>query len=913
MASGDTHFISESCGVQHITESSISGRIVGGSEAAPGAWPWQAMLVEYYQDLDEFGFVCGGTLIKSQWVLTAAHCINRDTPTTFIQVVLGAHHKDYSDSSAKIFAIDFFYRHESYIGSLTTYANDICLIKLPSEIEYSSTILPACLPTSQTYTLADKDSCIISGWGETRGTGSDAILREATVEIIPQNLCETWYDDAGLSIPDGHFCAGYEAGGIDACKGDSGGPLVCRSSKDQPFVLRGITSFGDNCALAQRPGVYTNATQFIDWIEQVTTNNGNINREDVCFSTTSIKNCGSTVTKNGTILRSPVVDTSTWLYPPDSYCIWNILADVGWEIEIEFICFFHLQYFALYDFCRDYVEIKSVNTGYSKRFCGSTMPEPIHIENNEASVRFLSDARLELSGFVLQITFVPGHQMTTITETTSEKSTAKTTSTVSTQNVDTSKPTTRSTFMPETTSTAEFQHHFTSKVAGMPHTTQAKTTHALLTADKSSSTSTEPGFVSTAHTTQIARRFTSRATEIGHTSLGTTTTESTDTTSIGITHLTSTKVVNARSTTTADFELVSSARTSQIARHVTSQVAEIRHTSLGETTHPSLTTTTTIVTDTTVPGSTHLTSTQVVNARATIISSSTSRTTALDDSTEHTPRTTAFRTTTSPVDTVEDTTVVTETVGSSVETFPLGKTSRLPTSNEITSHGGNTQVFEDTTRTKNMAEVSTTVGSTVETISLEETSFLPTSYEITSHGGSTPSHEDTTRNKDTTTISGGSTFTESIPITSTYSATTTTRITTTSPSANTSPETPTDKLTIKPETTPTKYKTTAIVTSSESSTTQPTELADPITSTAMFERSPTARIATSKIITREPETTHISETPLPNRTTQLVHLSTSAPSVENNSTSSKAESSLRRTAVSHCELVIILFFVVVFI
>lgn len=56
------------------------------------------------------------------------------------------------------------------------------------------------------------------------------------------------------------ICAGYLSGGIDACQGDSGGPFVCNN------LLTGVVSWGEGCALADRPGVYTNVSAYYDWI-----------------------------------------------------------------------------------------------------------------------------------------------------------------------------------------------------------------------------------------------------------------------------------------------------------------------------------------------------------------------------------------------------------------------------------------------------------------------------------------------------------------------------------------------------------------------------------------------------------------------------------------------------------------------
>src|SRR5688500_18515972 len=65
--------------------------IVGGREAEPGAWPWQAALVQA-QSANAFnGQFCGGTLIAPEWVLTAAHCVDAGEEPGELHVVLGRH------------------------------------------------------------------------------------------------------------------------------------------------------------------------------------------------------------------------------------------------------------------------------------------------------------------------------------------------------------------------------------------------------------------------------------------------------------------------------------------------------------------------------------------------------------------------------------------------------------------------------------------------------------------------------------------------------------------------------------------------------------------------------------------------------------------------------------------------------
>uniref|UniRef100_UPI0039800425 trypsin-like serine protease n=1 Tax=Salmonella sp. s54925 TaxID=3159674 RepID=UPI0039800425 len=65
----------------------VQKRVVSGTTALPGAWPWQALLLLGYRN--NAGFVCSGALVHPSWVLTAAHCIYYQKSPSLYSVRLG--------------------------------------------------------------------------------------------------------------------------------------------------------------------------------------------------------------------------------------------------------------------------------------------------------------------------------------------------------------------------------------------------------------------------------------------------------------------------------------------------------------------------------------------------------------------------------------------------------------------------------------------------------------------------------------------------------------------------------------------------------------------------------------------------------------------------------------------------------
>tara|TARA_R110002074_G_scaffold50830_1_gene128791 strand:+ start:414 stop:1154 length:741 start_codon:yes stop_codon:yes gene_type:complete len=201
--------------------------IVGGEEVDPAC---PNCKYEFMVSLQQGGHFCGGSLVREDWVITAAHCVTGNN--NGLQVKIGLHNVN-GTTGAITRNVDQVIVHPQYSGNSLN--NDYALLHLSSPV---TNFEPIQLVTSDSH----DDEPVMSttmGWGATQSGGwGSSILLEVDVPI--DDGCGNYSNN---EITNNMVCAGDGNGGEDSCQGDSGGPLIMTNS-DGEYELIGIVSWG---------------------------------------------------------------------------------------------------------------------------------------------------------------------------------------------------------------------------------------------------------------------------------------------------------------------------------------------------------------------------------------------------------------------------------------------------------------------------------------------------------------------------------------------------------------------------------------------------------------------------------------------------------------------------------------------
>lgn len=217
-------------------------------------------------------WLCGGSLVSSRYILSAAHCVNTPSIGAARWALLGELDISTTAEDAQPQEREIVERiiHPEYKEPAVYH--DIALFKMDREVVFNAWIAPVCLHTASTEGTR---VATVTGWGRTNFVSETSpVLMEVDVNIFNSSFCKQTVDEsAGVKMPRGYdsntmICAGEERGGKDACQGDSGGPLVVDSGTCTKLQI-GITSVGRECGLPYSPGVYTRVSYYVSWLEDI--------------------------------------------------------------------------------------------------------------------------------------------------------------------------------------------------------------------------------------------------------------------------------------------------------------------------------------------------------------------------------------------------------------------------------------------------------------------------------------------------------------------------------------------------------------------------------------------------------------------------------------------------------------------
>jgi secreted trypsin-like serine protease len=244
-----------------------TGRIVGGEPVLIVDNAWQVALVRGFIAEPQRSQFCGGSIIGTDWVLTAAHCIRntivREDPSR-VNVVVGTPQFFIGGERISVAAIHV---HPQYNDLTNEF--DFALLRLSRPVTTGGAAVARPIELAAAATqVPDGTETLVTGWGAVSEGGPGSLdLLGAQVPIVSTAVCnrpESYNGDITANM----ICAGREAGGIDSCQGDSGGPLSATLNGRR--VLIGVVSFGEGCARRLKFGVYARVPVAAQWIASTT-------------------------------------------------------------------------------------------------------------------------------------------------------------------------------------------------------------------------------------------------------------------------------------------------------------------------------------------------------------------------------------------------------------------------------------------------------------------------------------------------------------------------------------------------------------------------------------------------------------------------------------------------------------------
>uniref|UniRef100_A0A8C9SGL2 Hepatocyte growth factor n=1 Tax=Scleropages formosus TaxID=113540 RepID=A0A8C9SGL2_SCLFO len=229
-------------------------RIVGGNNVRIKEGSWMVSIQKGNSHW------CGGSLIREEWVLTDRQCFSSCVP-------------DLSEYSVWM---GFLYLNDSGADASTKQelkisrvicgpeGSNLALLKLSQQALQTEHVRTIQLPVAGCV-MKEGTNCTMYGWGETKGTGHEGVMKAVQLPIVSNEKCYE-YHKGNLQITENKICAGGRKD-EGSCERDYGGPLVCQEGESK--IILGVSIHGRGCALHNRPGIFVNVPFYSEWIHKV--------------------------------------------------------------------------------------------------------------------------------------------------------------------------------------------------------------------------------------------------------------------------------------------------------------------------------------------------------------------------------------------------------------------------------------------------------------------------------------------------------------------------------------------------------------------------------------------------------------------------------------------------------------------